>query len=84
MSELVVIAIVAFVVLGVFGRSRRATPDLGAWKRTVRDLQAQLDATQAELEQQRLQVAELAERLDFAERRLVQVQSGKPLPPPSA
>lgn len=84
MSELVVLAVVAFVVLGVFGRSRRAAPDLADWKRTVRDLQRQLDDTQTELDQQRQQVAELAERLDFAERRLVQVQSGKPLPPPSS
>jgi len=81
MSEIVVIAIVAFVVLGIFGRSTRAAPDLSGLQRTVRDLQAQLDATQSELEQQRLQVAELAERLDFAERRLVQLQGGKALPP---
>ena len=81
MSEVLVIVVVAFVALGVLGRSGRGSPDLAGWKRTVRDLQAQLDATQAEVEQQRLQISELAERLDFAERRLIQVQGGK-LPPP--
>ncbi len=87
MSEVVLIVAIAFVALGVLGRSGRGSrgsdPDLAAWKRTVRDLQAQLDATQAELEQQRLQVAELAERLDFAERRLIQMKDPKALPPTS-
>ena len=83
MSEFAVIALV-LVALGFFRWPRRAAPDTGAVTRTIRDMQRQLDATQAELDQQRLQVAELAERLDFAERRLVQMQSGKPLPPPSA
>ncbi len=82
MSEMVVIIVVAFVVLGVFGRSGRRSPDVSGLHRTIRDLQAQLDAAQADIEQQRLQLAELAERLDFAERRLVQVQTPKPLPPP--
>lgn len=77
-----VVAIVAVLaLLGFFRRGSRAAPDLSAWNRTLRDLQAQLDATQAELEQQRAQVAELAERLDFAERRLVQMQNVKALPP---
>jgi len=85
---LVIVALLAF--LGTFRRgSRSAAPDMSAWNRTLRDLQAQLDATQAELDQQRAQVAELAERLDFAERRLVQIQTPKSLPafppaPPSA
>jgi Tfp pilus assembly protein PilO len=82
-SELVVIVVVAMVVLGVFGRSSRSAPDVSGLNRTVRDLQSQLDAALAELDQHRQQVAELAERLDFAERRLVQMQSVKPLPPPS-
>lgn len=81
MSELVVIVVVAFVALGVLGRSGRSSPDVSGLNRTVRDLQAQLDSALAELEQQRVQISELAERLDFAERRLIQVQGGKPLPP---
>jgi hypothetical protein len=82
MVEIVVIV----ALLGVFGffrRPGRASPDLAAWARSIRDLQSQLDATQTELEQQRQQVAELAERLDFAERRLVQLRDGKSLPPPT-
>jgi uncharacterized membrane-anchored protein YhcB (DUF1043 family) len=82
MSEFAVI-IVVLVVLGFLRLPRRQASDDGALTRTVRDLQRQLDATQSELDQQRLQVAELAERLDFAERRLVQIQGGKPLPPPA-
>ena len=81
MSEVVIIVVIAFVALGVLGRSGRSSPDVSGLNRTVRDLQSQLDAAQAELEQQRLQISELAERLDFAERRLVQVQGGKLLPP---
>lgn len=83
MSEVVIIVVIAFVALGILGRSGRSSPDVGGLHRTIRDLQAQLDATQAELEQQRLQISELAERVDFAERRLIQTQSGKPLPPAS-
>jgi uncharacterized coiled-coil protein SlyX len=80
-----IVAIVALLaILGFFRWPGRSAPDIGGLRRTVRDLQRQLELTQAELDQQRLQVAELAERLDFAERRLVQMQSGKPLPPPSA
>lgn len=82
MSEFAVIILV-LVALGVFRWPRRAAPDSAGLARTVRDLQRQLDAAQSELDQQRLQVAELAERVDFAERRLVQLQSGKPLPPPA-
>jgi len=83
MSEIV--AIVALLaVFGFFRWPGRGAPEVGALKRTVRDLQRELEVTQTELDQQRQQVAELAERLDFAERRLVQMQSGKPLPPPSA
>ena len=82
MSEFGLIILV-LVVLGFLRWPRRAASDDGALTRTVRDLQRQLDATQTELDQQRLQVAELAERLDFAERRLVQLQSGRPLPPPA-
>lgn len=81
MAEVVIIvALLAF--LGVFRRGvRSSAPDMSAWNRTLRDMQAQLDATLAELDAQRAQVAELAERLDFAERRLVQLQTPKPLPP---
>lgn len=76
----VIIALLAF--LGTFRRGgRSAAPDLSAWNRTLRDMQAQLDAALTELDTQRAQVAELAERLDFAERRLVQLQTPKPLPP---
>ena len=75
---MVIVALLAF--LGFFRRGGSRAPDLSAWNRTLRDLQAQLDATQAELDQQRAQVAELAERLDFAERRLVQLQTPKSLP----
>lgn len=81
MSEMVIIIVIAFVALGVLRRPGGRSYDDSDLRRTVRDLQAQLDAAQADLEQQRLQVAELAERLDFAERRLVQVQAGKALPP---
>jgi hypothetical protein len=81
-TEIVVI-VALLAVFGAFRRSGRAAPDLTPLNRTVRDLQSQLDAALSELDQQRQQVAELAERLDFAERRLVQMQSGKPLPPPS-
>jgi uncharacterized coiled-coil protein SlyX len=80
MTEIALV-VALLVMLGVFRRSGRADPDLSAWNRTVRDLQRQLDTTQAELDQQRQQVSELAERLDFAERRLVQIQGGKALPP---
>lgn len=83
MSEVFIIVVIAFVALGILGRSGRSSHDVGGLNRTIRDLQAQLDATQAELEQQRLQISELAERVDFAERRLIQTQSGKPLPPPT-
>lgn len=78
-----VMAIVAVLaLLGVFrGRGRSAAPDMSAWNRTLRDMQAQLDAALTELDAQRAQVGELAERLDFAERRLVQLQTPKPLPP---
>ena len=50
----------------------------------VRDLQVQVDAAHAELESQRQQVSELAERLDFTERRLLQIRDGRissPVPP---
>lgn len=77
---LVLVALLA--VLGVFrGRGRSAAPDMSAWNRTLRDMQAQLDEALTELDAQRAQVAELAERLDFAERRLVQLQTPKPLSP---
>lgn len=79
MTEVVLIVAV-LALLGVFRWPGRSNPDLGAWKRTMRDLQRQLELTQQEVEEQRRQVAELAERLDFAERRLVQLQGGK-LPP---
>ena len=75
---MVIVALLAF--LGFFRRGGGSAPDLSAWNRTLRDLQAQLDATQTELDAQRAQVAELAERLDFAERRLVQLQTPKTLP----
>ncbi|MGD0484725.1 MAG: hypothetical protein ABSB58_08750 [Gemmatimonadales bacterium] len=76
---LVIVALLA--VLGFFRRGSGSAPDLSAWNRTLRDMQAQLDATLTELDQQRAQVAELAERLDFAERRLVQLQTPRSLPP---
>jgi uncharacterized coiled-coil protein SlyX len=80
-----IVAVVALLaVLGFIRWPSRASPDLSAWNRTIRDLQRQLDATQTEVEQQRQQVAELAERLDFAERRLVQLREGKSLPPPTS
>jgi len=81
-AEIALIAVV-LAFLGVF-RRRGGTPDLSAWTRSIRDLQQQLDATQADLDAHKAQVAELAERLDFAERRLVQVQDTRQLPPPRA
>lgn len=78
-----VIAVLALLMaFGAFrGRGRSSAPDMSAWNRTLRDMQAQLDAALTDLDAQRAQVAELAERLDFAERRLVQIQTPKPLPP---
>jgi hypothetical protein len=89
MAEVMVI-VALLAMFGFFrGGRRSAPPDMSAWNRTLRDMQAQLDATLTELDQQRAQVAELAERLDFAERRLVQLQTPKSLPsfpqtPPTA
>jgi hypothetical protein len=85
MAEVMVI-VALLAVFGLFRGGRRSAPDMSAWNRTLRDMQAQLDAALTELDQQRAQVAELAERLDFAERRLVQLQTPKSLPPspPSA
>lgn len=80
MAEIMVVVVLTLAMFGFFRRGGRSTPDLSAWTRTIRDLQVQLDATQAELDQLRAQVAELAERLDFTERRLVQMQTPKSLP----
>jgi uncharacterized membrane-anchored protein YhcB (DUF1043 family) len=77
----VVLVVAVLALFGVFRRGSRSAPDMSAWNRTLRDMQAQLDATLTELDAQRAQVAELAERLDFAERRLVQLQTPKSLPP---
>ena len=77
----VALVLVVLAMFGVFrGRGRSSAPDLSAWNRTLRDMQAQLDGALTELDAQRAQVAELAERLDFAERRLVQLQTPKSLP----
>lgn len=75
--------VAALWLLGVFRRSGRAAPDLSGLRESIRDLQGQLEAAHAELAQQREQVAELAERLDFAERRLIQIHDARSLPPPA-
>lgn len=84
-AEIALIAVVIVAISTFRGSRRRGNNiDLSAWSAAIRDLQQRLDATEADLDEQKRQVAELAERLDFAERRLVQVQEHKVLPPPAA
>jgi DNA repair exonuclease SbcCD ATPase subunit len=84
-AEIALIAVVIVAISTFRGsRQRGNNIDLSAWSAAIRDLQQRLDATEADLDEQKRQVAELAERLDFAERRLVQVQEHKLLPPPGA
>ena len=78
------LVVAALWLLGVFRRSRGVAPDLSGVRESIRDLQGQLEAAHAELAQQREQVVELAERLDFAERRLIQIRDARSLPPPAA
>jgi chromosome segregation ATPase len=77
------LVVAALWLLGVFRRSRGVAPDLSGVRESIRDLQGQIEAAHTELAQQRGQVAELAERLDFAERRLIQIRDARSLPPPA-
>ncbi len=82
---IVELALIAAVVMVVFGgsRARKGSVDVSGWTRALQDVRAELAQTQAELDAQRRLVEELAERLDFAERRLAQTPQPRPLPPPS-
>jgi hypothetical protein len=77
------VALVAVVLVGIgaFRRAGRARGDDGGLARSVRELQDQLHATQNELQVQQRQVEELAERVDFTERRLAQAAPARQLPP---
>lgn len=81
-AELLIIGIVMVVI---FGRRRggSAAPDLSG---AVRDLQDEVAALRGQLDQQRIQMEEMAERLDFSERVVAQLREGRAssLPPAPA
>ena len=90
MSVFGLVAVLLAVLWGLdrARRSRQGTPELSALRDIIGDLQGQLESTRAELDssreeldQQKQQVAELAERMDFAERRLIQAHERQMLPP---
>jgi Sec-independent protein translocase protein TatA len=76
------IAVVAIVFYLIFGR-RRSWPGEANLGRSVRELQDEVTALRSQLEQQRVQLEELAERLDFSERVVAQLREAKALPPPA-
>jgi hypothetical protein len=81
MTEVLIIVVVLWL-FGVFRRGgRSSSADLSGAQSAMRELQGQVDSTHAELEVQRQQLAELTERVDFAERRLVQIRDARALPP---
>jgi len=81
-AELALIAVVVVILGGM--RSRRTQVDVSGWTRALQDVRAELTQTQAELDDQRRLVEELAERLDFAERRLAQQPPARPALPPQS
>ena len=60
-----------------------ARDGLSGFRETIRELREDLDALADEVEQQRRALAEAAERLDFAERRIVQLHEAAAEPPHS-
>ena len=76
------LAFIAFM-FWMFTSRRRAGAADPQLPGDVRQLQDEVAMLRGEIEQQRSQLSELAERMDFSERALAQVREGKALPPPS-
>ena len=77
------VAIVALVFWMIIGRRRRAAGD-PALAGTVQDLQDEVAALRGQLDQQRVLMEEMAERLDFSERVVAQLREGKTVQLPPA
>lgn len=80
--------VLAVLLVGLIGRwivsaarPRQQISDLESFGQSIKQLQDQTQMLHADLEEQRAQLGEALERLDFTERLLTQVREGRALPP---